>query len=376
MKSWKIIGMGFVLSLWQQVACQGMEGKEEFTIDQKIGQCITVGFQGTKPADEGVQAVCHLLKQDLLGGVILYGYNIVSPEQLKQLTNTIYEANPKAFIAVDQEGGLVQRLTKAKGFAGTSRRAAEIAEDYPNPDDAYEFYLSTAEELKNYHININFGPVVDLHNPESAAIGKIGRSYGDNPDVVSSYARAFVKAHREQGILTCLKHFPGHGYALKDSHLPNIVDTTDTADCKNEIAPYENLLETGDVDMVMTAHIVNRNYDPEEHPATLSSKMIPDLLRNKGYNGVVVSDDLHMGTIQKNYSFEDIVYGSINATCDLLVFSNNPAAAKGVENFTPNARISEQIIEAVKQGIQDGKIDVTRIDESYQRIMDLKERIR
>ena len=367
----------FVLDMFNApTACYGMEEPQDIELQRKIGQLLIVGFQGTLPEDEGPTKICRLLKEEKLGGVILYRYNIVDPNQLLRLTQSFYDANPKAFIAVDQEGGQVQRLTSQKGFNITTPSAQKVAEQCSEYEQSRVIYNLMAQELANYRINVNFGPVVDLNNPEhpSPAIGKYERSYSNNPDVVTNFARIFIEEHRMLKILTSPKHWPGHGYSTADSH-QGLTDTTKTAVPERELLPYTNLISSGHVDMLMTAHVVNTNYDPEGYPATLSPKTLKNLLRSLGYNGVVISDDLHMGAIQQHYPFETAIMLAVNATCDMLIFSNNAAAAQGISDFKPDASLAEKVIDTIYKKITLGQITLERIEESYQRVTLLKNRL-
>jgi len=241
MKISKVILLSFFIVLGNSkilIPCYGMEEYGEAELDRKIGQLLMVGFQGTHPEEEEPKKICNLLQQGKLGGVILYRYNIVSPDQLLLLTQTFYEANNSVFIAVDQEGGLVQRLVPSKGFSITTPSAQDIAETYAEPEQARNLYCLMAEELGKYYINLNFAPVLDLNNPDqpSPAIGKHKRSYGNDPQLVSEFAKIVVEEHRKKGIATALKHFPGHGYSTEDTH-HGIADTTQTAVPETELAP-------------------------------------------------------------------------------------------------------------------------------------------
>lgn len=345
---------------------------DDISLERKIGNLTIVGFEGTSPEMEGPQEISKLLQSDTLSGVILYAHNIVNPEQLSSLTKLFYDANPRSFICIDQEGGAVRRLRQDKGFMVHVPSADEVVRT-SSSSEAKLLYSSMAEELKRYRINVNFGPVVDLNNPDSPspAIGKWGRSYGNDPDVVVEYGTAFIEAHRQHKIFTAPKHWPGHGYSTKDSH-KGLTDTTKTAIPEKELAPYEKLNKSGHLDMVMTAHVVNTNYDPSGYPATLSPLMIPSLLREKGYNGVVVSDDMHMGAIQQHYSLAESVPLALNANCDLLLFSNNRAAAGGSVDFDSNPGLSTDVIKIVRKSLDQGGISLARINEAYERVAALK----
>ena len=186
--------------------------------------------------------------------------------------------------------------------------------------------------------------------------------FSGNPEKVVEQSRAFIDAHSEEKIITCIKHFPGHGSSQDDSHL-GMVDVTNTYQDK-ELIPFEKIIEQKKANMVMTAHIINKNIDPK-YPATLSSLFIQNILREKlGFDGVIVSDDMQMGAITEHYGFDDAIIRAINAGCDLLIISNNGKIYD--EKAVYNAR--DIIFQAVKQG----KISRERITESYSRILILK----
>jgi beta-N-acetylhexosaminidase len=343
------------------------EQVSNITIEQKIGQMIMVGFNGTNIADEEVQLIHHYISNNILGNVILYGYNIENSHQLKELTNYLHSANEHLTIATDQEGGKVQRLSAKKGFASYIS-AKEIAHNNDITNTRL-VYSELSRELKDHGINLNFAPIVDLDSDESEIIGKLQRSFSKDPSVVTGYAGICIDEHRKHQVLSCVKHFPGHGLVAADSH-KTLPDATDIA-TKAELEPYYQLMALNKVDMIMTAHIINRKLD-DKYPATLSPVILKKLLRDVGYDGVIISDDLFMSAIIENYSLKDSVILAINAGCDMLIFSNNKAACELVKNANPNVSISLDIIEIVKNAIVAGEIKIETIDKSYQRIMKLK----
>ncbi|WP_010299174.1 glycoside hydrolase family 3 N-terminal domain-containing protein [Candidatus Odyssella thessalonicensis] len=351
-----------------------LEGLDRGQLERAVGQSIITGFSGKSPEDDGVESVCNLLKQGYVGGVILYAYNIENPEQLVGLTEKLKQADPQAIIAIDEEGGRVSRLAAQKGFPAPIPSALKVAttEDIPT---AKASYAELAKMLKRHGINTNLGPVVDLHDSDSPAIGKLERSFSSDPDIVTAYAAAFIEAHHEHNLLTATKHAPGHGFARFDSHL-GMTDITDYAKPEMELRPYYNLMEKGLLDMVMTAHVVNKHYDTEGYPATLSSKIIPPLFRDKGFDGVIISDALDMGAITKNYkSLEDAAaLAFVKATCDMLILSNNPNATKD-GTYSPNANIGKVITELFAlKGERDEALQA-RLKESPRRIAQLKQRL-
>jgi beta-N-acetylhexosaminidase len=221
-----------------------------------------------------------------------------------------------------------------------------------------------AATLKEFGFSLNLAPVVDLtSNPDNPIIALKERSFSADPRLVSAHAAEFVKGHHSQGIATCLKHFPGHGSSRDDSHL-GLVDVTEYW-TKDELIPYRCLIEQGLCDMVMTAHTFNSRLDPE-YPATLSKATIDGILRKElGFNGVVLSDDLNMGAIVGNYSYETAVEKAINAGVDILVVANDKIY---------DVDVAPKTIEMLLKMVESGRIDRERIHEACGRAMALKAR--
>lgn len=337
-------------------------------LDKEIASMLIMGFEGTNLHEEEVKKVSSYLDHDMLGGVILFARNIESPQQLKMLTDKFIDSKKDAFIAVDQEGGRVQRLTPTKGFKAFPS-ASSIAK--LSTIEAKDIYSKLSLELNDHGINLNFAPVVDINNSSNPCpvIGSLERSFGEDSEKIIEYASICIDAHHENKIFTAIKHFPGHGLASSDSHL-GLVDVTSTAK-PEELIPFYKLIESRKVDMIMTAHIINKHLDPL-HPATLSPFILKELLFKKGYDGVIVSDDLHMGAIASHYSFKDSVVMAINAGCNLLIFSNNPLACKNIMEFKPDHDIPLKFIRVVKEAIKEGEIDIEKIHTSYNKINSLK----
>ena len=338
---------------------------DDVTLDQQIGTMLIMGFQGVNEHDPEVEIVSAHLADDLLGGVILYRNNIKNSEQLKTLNSKFKQANPTCFISVDQEGGKVERLPASKGFQGFPS-----AKEVGMLDNASDIYKTMSLELASHFINLNFGPVADLDNSSKPCpvIGGLGRSYSDHLDIVVYYNKEFIEAHHQNGVLTALKHFPGHGFAAGDTHA-DLTDVTLTAK-PDELNVFYEVIKQADVDMIMTAHIVNQNID-KELPVTLSPIALKTLLRDNGYNGVIISDDLHMGAIIKNFGFEESIVKAINAGCDILILSNNKLACKGTD-FAPNVNMNLKVIDVVKEALSKGEIKQETLDKAYNRIQSLK----
>lgn len=265
-------------------------------LERKIGQMLLVGFRGMEVEDSG--PITEQIRAGQIGGIVLFDFdvlnhepqrNIRSPEQVKALVDGLQGlADDVLFVAVDAEGGRVNRLKEQYGFAPTMSQEELGSRGLQAIREQADDIGTTMRELG---INVNLAPVVDLNtNRESPAIGALGRSFSNDPKVVTEYAQATIASYHQNGVLTAIKHFPGHGSAKADSHL-GFVDVSATwSDA--ELEPYRSLIDAGMADMVMTAHVFNRKLDPS-WPATLSPSIINGLLRKQlGFDGVVLSDDM------------------------------------------------------------------------------------
>jgi beta-N-acetylhexosaminidase len=289
--------------------------------------------------------------------------NIKSPEQLRRLNAQLQAAaRIPLFIAIDQEGGRVNRLKPGYGFPGSI--TADSLGKINNLDTTANRAGIIARTLRTAGINLNFAPDVDLDIcpvPDSSIIHRSRRSYGADPAKVFAHAQAFVRAHRREKVLTALKHFPGHGSAMGDTH-GGFVDVTKVWQ-RTELEPFRRLIAAGDCDMVMTAHIFNATLDPQ-YPATLSGNILTNILRKEyGYEGLIISDDMQMGAIAKNFGLEKAIEQAVNAGVDILLFGNN---------LNYDADIAEKAFSTLKKLVTEGKISKKRIRESYKRIRKLK----
>jgi beta-N-acetylhexosaminidase len=339
---------------------------------EKIGQMLLLGFRGCEIT--GADPIARELEAGRAGGVILFDQdmadvsrprrNIQSPEQVCALTDSLRSrARMPLLIAVDQEGGRVNRLKAEYGFPATlSHEELGAAND---PARTFAEAEKIARTLAGMGINWNLAPVVDLDAaPDNPIIKGKKRSFGPEAETVSRHAMEFVRAHRRHGILTCAKHFPGHGSARGDTHL-GLVDVTRHW-TENELIPFRRLVEANLCDTVMTAHVFNARLDPER-PATLSASVVTGLLRRQiGFDGVVVSDDLEMKAISSQYGLDQAVRHAIEAGLDLLCFGNNM-------NF--DANIGEKVAGIIYQLVEAGQISEARIEESFQRIQNLKQNL-
>jgi beta-N-acetylhexosaminidase len=338
------------------------------TLEQMAGQMILVGFVGTGPADPGVKAVIADLRAGGVGGVMVLKTNLGSAAKIKALTGalrTATDGGPPPFIAIDQEGGAVARLGANTGFPQLPN--AETEARTRSVDEARSDYAAMAEGLAQFGFNLNFAPVLDLKlNPDNPVIARFGRSFSRDAGVVTDYARALIEAHRLAGVLTALKHFPGHGSSTADSH-EGIADITATWR-ETELAPYRQLINEDMADMVMIGHLVHFGLDPSGQPASLSGPVISGLLRDTlGFPGVVISDDLEMGAIRKSHTLEETVVAAVEAGTDILLFSNT---------LKPRASLADEVRAILVNEAEANPDFRARIEASYARIMALKDRLK
>jgi beta-N-acetylhexosaminidase len=336
-------------------------------LEPELGQLLLVGFHGVEPGGEELE---RLLCRVRVGGVVLFGRNVVDAAQVSRLTAWM-QARARActgrplLVAVDAEGGRVMRLGPAAGYTATLS-----ADDLGQAND---FALTELEarrigaRLAAAGINWNLAPVVDVgSNPANTVIVGSGRSYGANPALVAAHARAFVRGMRAEGILTALKHFPGHGSSYADSH-QGFVDVGDTARPEVELDPYRALMAERLADAVMTAHVFNRRFD-DEHPATLSRATIQGLLRDGlGFRGPVVSDDLRMGAIEKHYGLRRASVLALQAGVDILLVAD--------DRLSERRSAADVAIREIRQALATGRLAVSRVASALSRIELLKARL-
>lgn len=334
------------------------------SLDIKIGQMILIGF----PQSRVDEKVLEEIRQGKVGSIIIFEKNIPAKNsyaELKKMTWTYQKAaSIPLFIAIDQEGGRVNRLKEKYGFP----RSVSAAKLGKFTLDSVQFYAeTTAATLAGLGINVNFAPVVDLSsNPTNPIIAKPERAFSAQADSVTLFAREVIRQHRKLGVISVLKHFPGHGSSKDDTHL-GIADVTNTWN-EHELDPYQTLIDSGEVDAIMTAHIVNKKLDKAGNPGTLSKKVIDSLLRKQfHFNGVVFSDDMQMHAITKHYGLEEAIKLSINAGVDILTFSNNISGSQ--------ERTVDKVHEIIKKFVENGTISRERIDQSFKRIMALKQQL-
>ncbi|PYN50492.1 MAG: glycoside hydrolase family 3 [Candidatus Rokuibacteriota bacterium] len=345
------------------------DGARLTALERELGSLVLVGFHGTDA--DGNPELSRLLCDLRVGGVLLLGRNIVDADQLSRLTGALTAqastcTGRKLLVAVDAEGGNVMRLAPRFGWPATFS-AQELGE-------SNDFVLTELEArrigamLRAVGINWDLAPVVDVgYNPANPVIVGAARSFGANPQQVTEHARAFVQGLRAEGALTALKHFPGHGSSFGDTHR-GFTDVTDTAVPELELAPYRALIADGLADSVMIAHVFNRRLD-DRYPATLSRPTIDGLLRGVlGFKGVVVSDDLRMGAIEKQYGIGEAAVLALDAGVDVLLI---------VEDRLPDGSSATQLaLAAMREALAKGTLDPARVEAAIDRVRAFRARVR
>jgi len=323
------------------------------------GSMLMLGFAGSAPDAPGAQALARHVAAGRVGGVCFLGYNARSRAGVEGLTALFNGAGP-TLVAIDQEGGAVQRLGPKLGYAAVAQ-AARVAADH-DAAGAQRIYAAMARDLKAAGFNLNLAPVVDLgFEPRNPIVAHWGRAFGADGATVARYGGACVAGHRAAGVLTALKHFPGHGSTLTDSHA-RPVDLTATWRA-DEIEPYRLLAARDAIDIVMSGHLSHATLTNGE-PATLSRRAITGWLRGElGYRGVVMTDDLDMAAIRSSYSLDEAIVRAIAAGNDLVLLSNSAS---------PDPDLPRAAIVAIRQAVADGRIPAARIEQSAARLAALR----
>ena len=345
---------------------------EDTQLKKDIGSMLMIGFRGLEVSD--TSKVIRDIKKYHLGSVVLFDYdvpsktairNVKSPKQVKKLNADLMRlSGGNLMIAVDQEGGIIQRFKEKHGFKKFMSAAAFGDKDDANFTQRQAKLL--AAELKSAGVHLNLAPVVDVNtNPKNPVIAKYDRSFSANWETVAAQAEAYIRGHKELGLGTTLKHFPGHGSSTADSHY-GVVDVSDTwSDL--ELKPYKALIEKDIVDVVMTAHVFLKRFD-KEYPATLSKNIVTGILRKQlHFEGVIISDDMNMKAISEQYGLELALEKAINAGIDLLVFGNN------LGEYDPE--LAHKASTLIYKLVEQGKIPKERIIESSKRVKKLKEKL-
>ena len=337
-----------------------MKSLQDMTLREKIGQMIVTGFAGESLTLEDKQ---HFQKYHI-GNFIYFNRNLKFKKQVIELSEQIQtlcqqDTGIPAFITVDQEGGMVTRLLDgATYFPGNMAMAAT-----QNPQHVLLEGEYVAQELLNVGINFNLAPVLDVNNnAKNPVIGV--RSYGDDPQKVAGFGREYVKGLQSKGVIATAKHFPGHGDTAVDSHFGLPVIPHDLGRLEEvELVPFKAVIEGG-IEAIMTSHIKFSNLTTDDLPATLSSQILTDLLRERlQFEGLIMTDCMEMKAISDNYGTAKGALQAIIAGADLICISHT-------------ASLQAEACDFIYDAVMNGMISEERLNQSVARVLALKERYR
>ena len=328
------------------------------TVEEKVGQLLIAGIEGTEPGDDAVAAI----REFRVGGVILFGRNVADADQLAALTDGLKALNGgyvPLFLCIDEEGGRVSRMPPEIRDLPSALTFGRIRNPEARLDACLALGTTLAEACAAFGFNVDFAPSLDVwSNPENTVIGD--RAFGADADTVSACGNQVVSGLMGGGVIPVVKHFPGHGDTLTDSHvgLPVVEKTVEELE-ELELKPFRRAVEEG-APAVMVAHILMREID-DQRPASLSRAVVTGLLREEmGFAGVVFTDDLTMGAVSDTYGMGEASVLAVEAGCDALLVCH------GADNLRA-AR------EALLASVAEGRITEERLNESVYRLLDLKE---
>lgn len=317
---------------------------------EKLGQMVMIGIQGTKVDDDSL----YMLNQYHMGGVILFDRNMESPEQVKQLTSDLQaQSNEKVplFIGIDEEGGDVVRMAE-KLTPPPSQKEIGATGDI---EQAKTWAIKTAKSLKDMGINVNFAPVADVGSNDK-------RSYSTDANTVIDFVRAATKGYQQENIIYSLKHFPGIGKGKVDSHIDSSsIDVAKEILMTEDILPFKTIIDESDPNdyFILVSHLKYLALD-EEYPASLSSKIMTDLLRNElGYKGIIITDDMEMGAVANHNDFRSIGVNAVKAGADIVLVCHE-------------YEHQQEVYLGLLDAVNNGEISQERIDESIKRIIKVK----
>jgi beta-N-acetylhexosaminidase len=285
-----------------------------------VAELLVVGFYGANARSPSARLLARQVRRGQVGGVFFVTQNIGTIDELAGLMCLFRSGANQPLIAIDHEGGMVQRLTAAHGL--TRLPAARTVAETLSPEKARQLYAVAGQELTALGFNINLGPGLDVDDPENPVIGRPKRSYGTDPDRIAAYAGAFASGFASAGLLCAAKHFPGHGRSVSDSH-HGVADIS-ARWTEAELEPFARLFASPHPPaIVMTGHLCHARLAPDGRPATVSAPIVTGLLRQKlGYTGVVITDDVDMDAIRHLMSRGEAVVQALAAGNDLIMVKN------------------------------------------------------
>ena len=329
---------------------------DNMSLREKIGQMLMVYYN----IDEVDEDLIKSLEENKPGGFILTGANLISYDRTRKFISDLYKYGGKNMIvAVDQEGGSVQRLYDIKDKKATFIPNAYEIGKLNDKSVSYKIGNIIGTEVSSIGANAVFSPVLDIGDYKTSAMGK--RMISDDKDIVISNASEIYKGIIDNDVISIVKHFPGIGDTVDDTHdsKVSIVNKTYEELYNTDLQPFIKLINEG-VEVIMVGHSSYPKITNDNLPASLSSIIVNDILRNElKFDGVVMIDAVNMGTISNNYSEKDIYVKAINAGVNMFIMPNG----------------SKRVIDLIEKAVKSVEIDEKMIDDSAKRIVDLRNKI-
>lgn len=330
------------------------------SIEAMAGQLLIPGFPGASADEKSTRALVDHIAKGRAGGALFLRHNVKSGQSVQQIARSMIGASRSSLLAIDQEGGKVQRLGKKHGF--TPIPTARWMAENKSVAEAQALYANAGRELRAAGFNMNMAPSVDIHDPNNPVIGKYDRGFSTDVERIAAYASAFVNGFSQAGVACSLKHFPGHGSSRSDSH-DGFVDITNTWK-PDEIVPFKKLASAAP--MIMGGHLFHPEFSNGQSPVTFSQKAITTKLRvGLGYKGVILTDDLDMGAIRKSFQLKEAIILSLAAGNDLLLLSNS---------LNYDEALPAKAVRWISSAVKEGRISSSQIKASHARVMAMKKR--
>jgi len=328
-----------------------------------VSNLLMLGFFGSKKSSFSAKLLARQVKYGQVNGVFFVGENIGDVEDLTGLKALFGNGKHATLFAIDHEGGTVQRLSQRHGVTKLPG-ALRIGSSRLNFNQVKAIYAQAAGEFAKWGFNVNFGPVLDVHDPQNAVIGRYGRSFGGDTRNIAVNAAAFIDGFSSHGVICVLKHFPGHGRSAGDSHFePADISKTWS---EKELEPYKQLIALKRAPMIMSGHLRLDSVEPSGRPATLSRAIIQGVLRERlGFDGVVVTDDLDMEAITTTHNRRRALIDALKAGNDLIMIKNL---------FGYDPLLPKRALYWIRQAIKNGELEESRVLEAGNRVAKLKSR--
>ena len=344
---------------------------DSMTLREKVGQLFLIRPDALEAAltdeaiadakAEGVTAMSVTMRETLrqypVGGFVLFGKNIESPQQLKTFVQELGGGcRISRIFGIDEEGGAVARLANHESFSLPQYESMAAVGATGDTENARQVGLTIGGYLREYGFNLDFAPVADVNtNPQNPVIGT--RAFGSDPELVSRMVSAEIEGLHEAGVMSCIKHFPGHGDTREDTHLGYAATAKTWQEMLScEILPFEAGIEAG-TDMVMAAHITAEGVTSDGLPASLSCELLTEKLRGElHFQGVIITDSLAMGAITEQYTSAEAAIAALRAGVDILLMPWDFCEA----------------FDGIVAAVENGELSEERLDESLTRILTLK----